>query len=248
MKALAIAIQFLTRIPLRIHAVDDPAIARSVAFFPAVGVLLGAVLAVADHTLRACGCSGLLASAITVVLLAALTGALHLDGVSDTCDALFSGKGRDEMLAIMRDPRAGAMGVVGIASVLLVKVAALSSLEGASRASALILMCVFGRWSMVCAMASAPYARRDGKAKPFLDGISAPATFIAAVTAAAIACTTAWIAGLGLFFAITIVACAITRYMRRRLGGITGDTLCATGEAVEALTLAAISVTAGSGI
>lgn len=242
MKSFLLALQFLTRIPVKIRNFDSAAIGRSSIYFPAIGALLGLILAGADYALGFLGCDNLSASAVEIVLLIILTGALHLDGVADTCDALLSGKNKEEMLAIMRDPHAGAMGVTGVVSVILLKVAFLSSLFGSVRIAALVLMCAFGRWAMVCSMATAPYARSDGKAKALLDGVNLRTTLIAGGLAAAIAAIAWQFTGLILFAVTTGVTVAITVFMKRRFGGITGDTLGATNESIEILTLFLICI------
>jgi len=127
------------------------------------------------------GCAGLLArmnleplsiDIVLVVLLAVFTGGMHLDGLADTADALFSGKTKDEMLRIMREPHTGVMGTLGIIIAILLKIAFLFSIDRRMLASSLILMCVLSRWSMVTTIFLFPYARQDGKAKIFIQGIN----------------------------------------------------------------------------
>ncbi len=61
-----------------------------------------------------------------VVLMIAFTGALHLDGLMDTCDGIFSFKSPEQRLTIMRDSRVGAFGVIGAVALLLLKFGALA--------------------------------------------------------------------------------------------------------------------------
>lgn len=245
MKSFLLALQFLTRIPVRVSAVQAPDLGRSSAFFPVIGALLGIILACVDYALGLLGCDNLAASAVDVVLLVLLTGALHLDGLADTCDALQSGKDREGMLAVMRDPHTGAMGVAGIVSVIILKTALLGSLFGPFRIAALALMCVFGRWSMVCSMAMAPYARSDGKARAFIDGIGPRALLVAGALTAAFAASVWRLTGLVLFATVTGAAYLLTQCAKRRFGGITGDTLGATNECVEVFTILLVCVGQG---
>ena len=106
-------------------------------WYPLVGLGLGAtawgVYAGLSAVLPA-----LVAAALVVMLLELVTRGLHMDGLMDTCDGYFSGAPRERALEIMKDSRAGAMGVVGAVLVLIVKVAALGSLARADAAAPLL--------------------------------------------------------------------------------------------------------------
>ena len=97
------------------------------AWLPVVGFLLGAILALADLGLRWVQVSPLVASTGIVVLLLALSGALHADGLMDTCDAVFGHATPERRLEIMRDPHTGAFGVVGLVCVVALKIAAIGT-------------------------------------------------------------------------------------------------------------------------
>ena len=153
MNGLRSAIGFLTILPLApSHANGSMAYARG--WFPFVGLLLGVALAgieiLAMYAFGAevpSGSSGwagyvtvtafpvILWPILLVVILVALTRALHLDGFMDTCDALLGGFDRERRLAILRDPHVGAFAVIGVVCLLLVKVSALLGLPvgGADR-------------------------------------------------------------------------------------------------------------------
>ena len=96
--------------------------------FPLVGLIIGAIVAVFDIGAvflwnRAT------ASVLDVALFAILTGALHIDGLGDTADGIFSHRGRERALEIMKDSRVGAMGLVTVALVLAIKCAGLMNIE-----------------------------------------------------------------------------------------------------------------------
>ncbi|MBF5058479.1 Cobalamin synthase, partial [Alcanivorax sp. 521-1] len=123
-----LALSLLTRLPVRVATpVDERDQGRSVAWYPAVGLLIGLLL---------WGLAALLASApawpVAVLVLAVwvgLTGALHLDGLADSADAWLGGYGdRARTLAIMKDPYCGPAGVVAVVLALLAKAAALAVL------------------------------------------------------------------------------------------------------------------------
>ena len=252
------AIGFLTILPVSPRdaasprdAVSPPdaavALARAPAWFPAVGLLLGLMLAFLDLALRALHLPVLLNSALLLATLAALTRALHLDGFMDTCDALLGGFDRERRLAILRDPHVGAFAVVGVVCLLLVKLAALTALPGGYRTGILILFPCLSRAAMVLAMEWFPYARHEGLGTPFAsdDGRRPLAgLLLAAAAAAALALT--GLPGLALAALAAAVAWTVGAWATRLLGGVTGDIYGAVNEISEVAVLGlAVLVLAG---
>src|SRR5262249_43919155 len=134
-RAAVAAVTFLTRVPVgRRVAVDAADVARGAGLFPGVGAARGAVAGAA-----AAGAGGppppRVAGGLAVGVAALLTGALHLDGLADTADAL-GARTRERALEIMRDPRIGTFGVVALAVVLLVEADAAGSLAATGDAVA----------------------------------------------------------------------------------------------------------------
>src|SRR5947209_1094372 len=138
------ALQFLTRIPVPRgeYRLED-----SVVWLPVVGLLLGGILAGVDWALSLIGMDQLVVSTVVVVLLLVLSGALHADGLMDTCDAVFGHASPERRLEIMRDPRVGAFGVVGLTCVVTLKIAAVYALPASIRLQVLLLAPAIGRWS-----------------------------------------------------------------------------------------------------
>ena len=118
---LLIAFGFLTILPgLGRISVDPDEIGESSAFFPVVGLFIGLVI-YALSLLR--GLSPLTISVIICVSLIVLTRGMHADGVVDTFDGFLSGKAsKDETLAVMKDPRLGALGFVSSLCIYLLKI------------------------------------------------------------------------------------------------------------------------------
>lgn len=218
------AVQFLTICPPILRR--PPAkgeLGAAEAFFPVVGLVLGAILAAADALLGPL-LGGPVRDVCLVALLAAMTGALHLDGLVDTFDGLFAGPDQAARLAVMRDPRAGAYGVVAVTCLLLLEVAALGALSGPARAPALILAPGIGRWAIVEATWLFPYARPEGLGRAFKDEIRAHHAVIAGLLACGAA---AWLAGpigLGVVGGATLFGWGAGSAIAGRLGGLTGDT------------------------
>ena len=113
LRAFAAAVTLLTRLPLgRRIAVDETDIARSLAWLPLVGLGLGGAVALAARGLEGRLDDGP-AAVLIVAAWALATGAIHLDGLADSADALGAGD-RERRLAIMRDPRLGSFGVLAL--------------------------------------------------------------------------------------------------------------------------------------
>ena len=132
------------------------------AFYPLVGALIGAGLAGLAWLLGQIGlaqAAPLLPAALVLAAWAALTGALHLDGWADCCDALFVPVSRERRLEIMKDPRLGGFGAAGLILLLLVKLAALQGIMAGPHAlPALIAIPALARWAAV--IAAKAYPRR----------------------------------------------------------------------------------------
>ncbi|MBT2470081.1 adenosylcobinamide-GDP ribazoletransferase, partial [Streptomyces sp. ISL-66] len=156
----------LTVLPARITRWDRPAARTGMACAPLAGLVVGLLAAVPGVLLLLSGGGPLLAAAVTVAVPAALTRALHLDGLADTADALGSAKPADAALRIMKQSDIGPFGVVALALVLLIQVAALADVYADSWVRggfATVLAAVAARLAMTLASRDGvPPARPEG--------------------------------------------------------------------------------------
>ncbi len=231
-----LAWHFLTAIPLsRRHHHPTPAeLAGSVRWYPVVGLLIGALLVAVDSLLTMILARPVV-DALLIVLLVLVTGGLHQDGLADTLDGLAGGRTAEERLAIMRDPRVGTFGAMGLVLTLGLRYAALAVLPEAERLPVLLCMPAIGRWSMVVGANSAPYARKEGGlAEPFLSELSGNDVLWAgvplAVTLPLVLGLSTTAVSLGVVAMVAIGLAALSNHLCR---GITGDTLGATNELTE---------------
>lgn len=242
MTSFLLAVQFLSITPLKIRNVDERKLANSLIYFPLAGLLIGMVLAGLCSVLFALHFYELTVAVVLAVALAIITGGIHLDGLSDTFDALAGGKDKEKRLEIMRDSHSGAMGVISIVCALLLKAAFIFSLRPQHRPAGLILMCVLSRWSMVEAMFFFPYARSEGKAKIFTNNINRK-IFLLATGICLVLAVLIWQAkGLFLFVIAGFGAWLFSKLISRKIGGITGDTLGALCELNELAVLLSILI------
>ncbi|MBI5776587.1 MAG: adenosylcobinamide-GDP ribazoletransferase, partial [Nitrospirae bacterium] len=111
LQSFVFAWQFLTAVPLSRHHHEPAAneLAGSMAWYPLVGMVLGGLVAVTDYFMAA-WFSTEVVSALAIALLIGLTRGLHQDGLADTLDGLAGGRTPVDRLAVMRDPRIGAIG------------------------------------------------------------------------------------------------------------------------------------------
>jgi adenosylcobinamide-GDP ribazoletransferase len=237
-----VAVQFLTHLPTPAGLpMDGPPLGRALGWFPAVGLLLGGLLAAADLVLSVV-LPRPLVDAFLLVLLALLTGGLHLDGFMDTCDGLFSLRSPEDRLAIFRDSRVGSFGVVGAAMLLLTQWAALGALPAPARPAILLVTLAAARWTMVYAIAAFPYGRVEGLGWRFKEQAGGRALLAATLVAAGAAVLLLGLAGLAALGLAAVTTWLFARYCLGRLPGLTGDTYGALDELVETLLLVALPV------
>ncbi|MCX7680431.1 MAG: adenosylcobinamide-GDP ribazoletransferase [Anaerolineae bacterium] len=240
LRSFLVALHFLTRLPLPPQEVSLEEVGRSAWAFPAVGALIGLLLAGADWLSDSLFPPALRA-AFLLVLWVAVTGALHLDGFVDCCDALLAARPPEARLEILRDTHVGAFGVVGAVILLLVKYAALSTCLSTETWAALLLAPTLGRWAMVYAMARYPAARPTGIGRTVREFAGGRALWRATMLALPVllARPLAGLAAFGLAWLFTVL---FARWVQRRIPGFTGDVygaLCECVEVVVLLTLAA---------
>jgi len=245
MISFLLALQFLTILPVRIRKVSSSRLAWAPLYFPLVGFFLGALLAGINSLLFSLNFPQLSTDIVLVIALAMITGGIHLDGLADTADAFLSGKPKEEMLAIMRDPHIGTMGVLSMTSVLLLKISLLLALPASLKIASLLLMCVLSRWSLVLSMFLFPYARSNGKARVFIEGMNAKIFIISTVIACLLGFLTWQMRGLLVMAVVCAVVFLLGRFILRRIGGITGDTLGAVNELAEVAVLCVVIILGG---
>lgn len=237
-----LAVQFLTKIPVNVRgSVDEKIMARSMAFFSLVGLMLG-VSAAALHALASLVFAPPVCNLVALTFLVIITGNLHGDGLMDAADGLFSGRSREGMLEIMRDSRVGSHGVVAGVLALLAKFVLLGQMPGNAPEIALILAAALGRWSQVYGAAFYPYARPAGGTGSFTAHVGLREVFYNSLTVILPALFLFRLSGFVLLIAVMAGTALLEWYIAKKIGGITGDTLGATSECVEVLTLAALLV------
>lgn len=242
-RAFALALQLLTRLPVPSSSLPPrpEELGLSVLFFPAVGLLIGALLA-GLHTVLWLVDPGVLA-ALVLAMWVLLTGGLHLDGLADTADAWIGGQGhRDRTLAIMKDSRSGPIAIVAVVLVLLAKFAALQALLAGDARVILLLAPVLGRIAIVLLLITTPYVRPDGLGAPYASYLPRLSCgLLVLLIAAATVAVLEWQGG-ALLAALGVGFVGWRHGLMVRLGGTTGDTLGAACELAETITLLTLAL------
>ena len=254
MKGFLLLLSFMTRIPMPKTDYDEEKLGKSMKYFPVVGIIIGFILLffciIFNFILKNISYSAILPLMIIVVILTDLitTGALHLDGLADTFDGIFSYRSKHKMLEIMKDSRLGSNGALALILYFLLKFILLFSLiieshEGA--VYAIMTYPVVARFCSVVSCASSPYARGSGMGKTFVDNTKTCGLIVAAIIT--ILYTTGMVFMPFILFTnyslpmqfiiktifiivlivllLGIFAYAFSKLIERKIGGITGDTL-----------------------
>lgn len=247
---LARSVAFLSRIPVpdRFFLGQSGSFSRAVRAFPLAGALIALVPALVLYTLSQTG-DALVTSVITLSLMVLVTGALHEDGLADAADGLGGGRDREHALAIMKDSRIGSYGVVAMLisfSLRIASLAALARFDSSLSAVSILAAASVSRSVMIWHWSALPPARTNGVAV----AIGAPerasrnlALLIGGVMG--LVFIASHLGFLVAIFAILVSATAgqiFTGFVRRKLGGHTGDTIGATQQVSEIVLLATLAL------
>ena len=235
---LHLAAGLLTRLPVpQPDGALPQGLARAQRAFPLVGALIGLCIGLVDRALLGIGIPSLAAAALALGASAALTGAMHEDGLADVGDGFGGGRDRAAKLAIMRDSRLGTYGALVLLVSFAAKLSALASLPPAAIVPTLVVAHALARAAIPVLAANMPLARDDGLGASA--GRPETASVVAAVivpAAIALLCLPAKAALLAI--AVTVAGtAAIAALAWRQIGGVTGDVFGAAEQIAETTVL-----------
>ena len=239
LRGLRLATQFLTRLPVPGVADFSPAdLARCAAWFPFVGLIVGAIVAALVAVLEPRGPA--LAGIVGLIAWVWLTGALHLDGLADLADALGAAhRDPNRFLAVLSDPHVGTFGLVSVVLLVLLKAASLAVLGPA----ALWAVPLIPAWARLGTLGWTLWLKplKTGQGERFAWQLSRGAVLL--WTLVLLAASAALAPAL---CAAPLVLAAWGGWLRVRLGGMTGDCLGAGVEVTEAALLLLLALTSGA--
>lgn len=245
MSGLRVAIGLLTRVPIGQVAGTD--LAKSVAWIPIVGGVIGLVIALA-YVPALQILPSLPAAGVAVTLGILLTGAIHEDGLADVADGFGGGSDREDVIRIMRDPVHGTYGVMALVASFVLRVGALATLGVGGALVILPVAHALSRGASIGLMATLPMASAAGVGAAYADignGRRATLGILAAI-------------GMGLLilgwwtmaFAALAAIGAVTmgRLAWNRIEGFTGDVLGAVEQIDEVMLLLMGAALASKGV
>lgn len=233
-RLLLTAVQYFTRIRVPAwvgHAQEQ--LAGAIRYFPVVGLIVGAsgaaTLWLAAQVLPA-PLPAILATVATVLM----TGAIHEDGLADTCDGLGGGATRERALEIMKDPRIGAFGAIALMLSLLLKISALSLMTPWTAMIALFAAHAFSRFCAVLFSFAGRYvgSAERSRAAPVVTQVKRSDVLVAAVFGLPALVLCGRDAIVAVIVALVLLG-LLFRWCVRRIGGYTGDTLGAAQQVTE---------------
>jgi adenosylcobinamide-GDP ribazoletransferase len=238
MRSFISAIQFITILPVGRPVEFNPR--KMIPYFPAVGILLGILVALFDRiVLRLWNEPA--AALLDVILLAAMTGAFHLDGLGDAADGLLGQRPREKALSIMKDSRIGTMGLVAVVFGLALKWCGIAGLD-ANRSLLLVAVPAYARGAVLFGIRFLEYGRPGGgTGLDFFKEKLECSAFWGLLLPVGLSLFLGWQA-LWLNLCFAFITPAILFYYKKRMGCITGDMLGAMIEISEAVLFLMVSI------
>lgn len=224
-RAFLLMISFFTRIPIGRHIeYSDDLYKRSLVTFPLVGLVIGAFLALPALVLDL---QSSMRALLMIFIYIFISGGIHLDGLADSCDGLFSNRNKDRVLEIMKDSHIGSFGVIGLILYFLV----FYTCAGELTWQWLLLMPLVGKIAGYFTAGFSRYARVDhGMGYLFIENIKPIHAIFICIVGAAIVFGLLGVTGL-LAYAVSIVASiGLNVAIYRVIEGQTGDTIGFTVE------------------
>lgn len=179
MKRFILILQFLTRIPINLNLGFDEDFHKSIVYFPLVGFVLGVLLYLL-------GLASMLVfdpfitSIIITLGSVLLTGGLHIDGLGDTFDAIYSNRDKEKMLEIMKDSRLGTNSLLAILFLILLKIGFIYSIINQELLWMIIFMPIVSRLGVINLMYKTVSPRKNGMGNLFI-GKATTSMFITAI-------------------------------------------------------------------
>lgn len=242
MKRFIGILQFLTRIPIRVDIGFDEEFHKTMYYFPLVGFVLG-ILYFIIGSLSNLMFDGYITSVNILIATVVLTGGLHLDGVGDTFDGIYSYRDKEKILEIMKDSRLGTNAMLSILFLILLKVGLIYAIVESGHLYNLIFMPVFARMAIVVASYKSVTPRKNGMGNVFIGkpDIKIIVTGIL-YTIIIITILSIYIFNLNnidlykiiAFIPVMIILTRMfVKYIYSKIDGITGDILGCTSELME---------------
>jgi adenosylcobinamide-GDP ribazoletransferase len=232
-KSFLLQIMFLTRIPVPLRIkFEDKIFAKGIVTAPVVGLIIG-FLTGCVYSLASMTGKQLPAIVMAVAAEIIITGGLHLDGLADTFDGIFSNRPKEKILQIMKDSRIGTNGAIVLILTICGKIALLFSLHEGYILEYLIIMPVISRMNIAWTAGLSRYARKEGMAAAVVKYTGIKEIVIASGLTIILSAVFLKLAAVFIIPALVLFVFLFTRYIEKKISGITGDTIGAVIELSE---------------
>lgn len=227
-------LQFLTRISIKKDSSFDEEFHKGIVYFPIIGLVIGLILTSFYH-LTNYFLPSAMGIVLTVIVYIMITGGLHLDGLGDTFDGLYSNRPKERVLEIMKDSRLGTNALLAIVLVIIINIVALQNLDSGQLYRGLLLMPIMGRQALVLGCYRTNYAREEGMGNIYIGKVSKGQLWITLITTMILS-----IIDLKTLIFIPLMLIFVGWFKKTTdslIGGMTGDTLGALCELSQSLYL-----------
>lgn len=232
---IVLLIQFMTRIyvPLKVEYSEEK-LAKGIKYFPLVGYFIGLIIFVIANILNKYVDNKYIISLLIILLELKLVGLIHVDGLADSFDGLFSYRDKDKILEIMKDSRVGTNGVVILIFYYLAKLILIAEIISRGDMRCLIVYPIIARMSTSVNTGFGVYARDKGMSTGIIGMNKAKDGIFSMILTLILTILVYYNSGMLKGIAMLIIGILFIFYFRqvvyKKIDGITGDTMGASLE------------------
>ena len=226
-KEFIILLQFMTRIPVPIKVeYDEEKLGKSIKYFPLVGLIIGFFLFAVNFLAGKVTENRQITAVIVITAEILITGLIHIDGLADTADGLFSYADKERMLEIMKDSRIGTNGTVALILYFLSKIVFLAAVKP----EYILLYPIISRLSTSINAGLGEYARKKGMSNGIIEKNGKKEAIISMVITAVLSFAVLRFKGLIVLVLAILFILLFMKNVEKKIDGITGDTMGASLE------------------
>ena len=226
-KGFIILLQFMTRIPIPVKIeYDEEKLGKSIKYFPLVGLIIGFFLFAVNFFAEKVIENRQITAIVVIMAEILITGLIHIDGLGDTADGLFSYAGKEKMLEIMKDSRIGTNGTVALILYFLAKTVFLSEVKP----EYILLYPIISRMSTSINAGLGEYARKEGMSNGIIEKNDKKDAVISILITAVLSFVILGLKGLIVLASAILFILFFMENVKRKIDGITGDTMGASLE------------------
>lgn len=231
---IILLIQFMTRIPITMNIeYSEEKLGKGIKYFPIIGYIIGIIIFLFGVVLNKYIENKYIVALLLILVELKLVGLIHVDGLADSFDGLFSYRDKDKILEIMKDSRVGTNGVVVLIFYYLVKLILIAEIISRGDVRCLIVYPIIARMSTSVNAGFGVYARDNGMSTGIIgmnkvkDGIF---SIILTIFLVIIVYSNNIFKGLEMLIAGILFIFYFRHIVYKKIGGITGDTMGASLE------------------